>query len=141
MQRFILVHEDAIRADHPVFAEAGKDAYPFFVWDNHYWQQVHYSFKRLFFIYEAVSALRIKTYYASIEEVLASLFTSYPDAVLYIPHSPNPLLKRWITLAQHYTSNIHVIEDNHLVNMPEDKVFTRFFTYWKKVRAQVMKIC
>jgi len=130
MINLIWLHEDALRSSHKVFAEAQENFQTVFIWDEAYFRQMDYSFKRLVFIYETVCELPCDIYKGEAFEVLSSLARSNEAKILYFPQTPNPALK---LIAQNLskTLDVVIVPDEPFVVLDKELNLRRFFNYWK----------
>lgn len=138
MSGIIWLHEDALRADHPVFAEAGPETPAWFVWDEAYLREMDYGFKRLLFIYETLIELPVTIVRGGYLESLPALAARH-DGLIWVPETPNPSLKRTAArLSEDY--DVNVIADTPFVKLPREPDLKRFFRYWKLARKPAMTI-
>ena len=132
----IWLHEDALRADHPVFTRAPQGCTAWFIWDENYLRTVNYSFKRLTFIYETLADLPVEIVRGPYLETLATL-ASYADNTLWVPDTVNPQLTGVIAeLAKRF--RVNVVEDTPFVHLRKEPDLKRFFRYWKSARKPAM---
>ena len=128
----ILLHEEALRITHPMFAVAPLSTKAIYVWDDAYWKQVQYSLKRLVFIYETLCAMPIEIIHGNTRDVVDELSPS----ILYVPATNNPYI-----LAIHHDLQAHVtlelVEDEPFAMINHSKNFLRFFQYWKQAKETV----
>ena len=122
----IWLHEEALRLTHPVFRIAPDTAKAIFVWDDNYLRQLNYSLKRLVFIYETLCELPVDIIKGDTCAVIRELA---PNTV-YIPASNKAHINKTIDALQSIAT-IKVIEDETFAVIPDSKIFTRFFPYWK----------
>jgi len=130
MTNLIWLHEEALRANHKVFEKAEQNCQPIFIWDEFYFRQMDYSFKRLVFIYETLCQLPCDIYQGETFEVLSALAQSHSATTMYIPQTPNPAL---ILIAQKLSKSLNVITvpDEPFVVLDKEPNLRRFFNYWK----------
>jgi len=123
----ILLHEEALRMSHPVFAAAPQGTRSIFVWDDTYFQQLPHSLKRLIFIYETLCEMPIDIVHATPLDAVQH----FAPSMLYIPttHSP-PLVRMIDALRAHVPITLVTDEPFVTLNKPTDA--RRFFQYWKK---------
>ena len=128
----ILLHEEALRITHPMFAVAPLGTHAIYVWDDEYWKQVQYSLKRLVFIYETLCAMPIEIIHGNAGDIVDELSPS----ILYVPATSNPYI-----LAIHHDLQAHVtlerVEDEPFAMINHSKSFLRFFQYWKQAKETV----
>ena len=72
-QHLIWLHEDALRASHPVLENFSREADAVYIWDDAYLQKMNYSFQRLVFIYETLTELSIPVYRGKTADVLIEM--------------------------------------------------------------------
>ena len=61
MADLIWLHDEALRASHPVLSPVSSQLPAVFIWDNAYFDAMHTGFKRRVFIYEALAELPVET--------------------------------------------------------------------------------
>lgn len=123
----ILLHEEALRTNHPVFLTAPPQTKSLFIWDDRYFREVNYSLKRLVFIYETLCEMPI-------EILQGETFTVIKDLgpeVLYVPKSNNPIICERIRSLEPLTQ-IELVDDERFVTLKNQNDFKRFFQYWKR---------
>jgi hypothetical protein len=136
MSDLIWLHEDALRADHPVFAAAGDNSSAVFIWDDAYLQQMDYGFKRLVFIYETLVELPLTILRGDQFECLDRLAREAGGRIL-VPATPNPRLQQTIEgLRRGF--EVEMVEDVAFVPLPPELDLKRFFRYWNKARKVAM---
>ncbi len=132
----IWLHEDALRADHPVFAEAPRGCSAWFIWDEDYLRTANYSFKRLTFIYETLVELPVEIVRGPYLETLATL-ASHGGNTIWVPDTANiKLITVMEDLAKRY--QVNVVEDTPFVHLRKEPDLKRFFRYWKSARKSAM---
>lgn len=144
MANLILLHEDALRFTHPIFNNetkslADSDTWekPVFIWDPSYFLDADYSFKRLVFIYETLTALPIDIYYGKMNEVVIQLIDEKSLTNLFIPETPNPQLRQFIDFASTLLPT-HIIDDEAFVALDRSPDLGRFFRYWNKAKKAAL---
>lgn len=130
----IWVHEDALRADHPAFGEAGM-ARACFIWDDAYMARMGYGLKRRVFIYETLLELPVEIYAGPIVETLQHLMKECGAAQIVTGKTPNPLLKEMMGELRH-TTKVTAIADKAFVQMDAQPELKRFFKYWNKAKKK-----
>lgn len=136
MSELIWLHEDALRAEHPVFDAAGADSLVVFIWDDAYLQQMDYGFKRLVFIYETLVELPLTILRGNQFECLARL-AGEADGRILVPATPNPRLQQTIEgLRRGF--EVEVVEDTAFAPLTQEVELKRFFRYWNKARKVAM---
>ncbi len=139
MSQLILLHEDALRLDHPVFYRADEGAQIAFIWDSDYFAKNHCGLKRQVFIYETLCDMQVDIYHGDFDIVLAALCARDDIDEIFMPASPNPLLKaRFDNLPENCET--HCVPDEafvHLDNVPD---LRRFFKYWNKAKKAAFKV-
>lgn len=138
MTALVWLHEDALRQNHPIFSEAGKDVISFFFWDDDYLQQMDYGFKRLVFIYETLCELPVTIIHDSTVEGLIRLAENHGCDTIYIPATPNPLLQE-ITAELKHRIPVVIVDDTPFVSLTKDLDIKRFFRYWNKAKKLAMQ--
>lgn len=123
----ILLHQEALRSTHPVFAAAPAETPAVFIWDDAVFQQANYSLKRLVFVYETLCELPVDII---LGRTLATVLQLAPS-MLYIPATTNPLLVSLIDSLKKEVP-VKIVEDEPFVTFQRKTDFNRFFQYWKK---------
>ena len=134
MSTLIWLHEDALRADHPVFAQAG-DAIACFIWDDAYLAAQGYGLKRRVFIYESLLALPVEIVAGPLVETLASLVAQHGATQIYTAKTPNPDLKAVMQAARAH-AKLTSVPDTGFVQMDAQPELKRFFKYWNKAKKK-----
>jgi hypothetical protein len=129
----IWLHEDALRASHPIFATAPSHCEVAFIWDDAYLRAANYSLKRLVFLYETLCELPIVILRGDALEILSN----HEAKQLYVPTSPNP----WIqSVCERVAENKTVIRvaDEPFVRLKTNADFRRFFQYWSRAEKSAL---
>lgn len=132
--KLIWLHEDALRADHPLFAQA-INAPACFIWDDAYMAEMGYGLKRRVFIYETLLELPVEVYVGPIVETLQNLAQKYKASLIFTGKTPNPLLKDRMD-ALRMGVKVTTIADNAFVQMDAQPELKRFFKYWNKAKKK-----
>lgn len=132
MSALVWIHEDAIRASHPVMDVAGEGAQAVFIWDTSLHQAREYSLKRLVFIYECAAALDIPIYAGRTEDILAQLAEGRP---IYAARTPDLMYRDIIEDLE-----ITEVDDDVFIDIPSDTDVKRFFRFWKMARKSALKL-
>lgn len=132
MANLIWIHEDALRADHPVFEAAGKEAAALYVWDDAYLKEMGYGMKRLVFMYEAVCTLPVTIIRGDTKEVLDEV----SGEKLFVPKTPNPTL---CAIAGSLSKPVNWVADEPFVVLNKTPELKRFFRYWNKAKKVALK--
>jgi hypothetical protein len=138
MSSLILLHEEAISISHPVFQATPSGSKAIFIWDDEYFIEANYSFKRLVFIYESICQLPIDVIKGNLVDVIKEMHPT----IIYIPATNNPLLLKNIDILNKLF-NIKIVEDEQLIGnglINRDKCVKRFFQYWKNAEKTIFKI-
>jgi hypothetical protein len=136
MSDLIWLHEDGLRADHPVFAAAGVNNSAVFIWDDAYLQQMDYGFKRLVFIYETLVELPLTILRGDQFECLTRLAGEAGGRIL-APATPNPRLQQTLERLRR-GFEVEMVEDVAFAPLPQEVDLKRFFRYWNKARKVAM---
>ena len=130
----IWLHDEALRADHPVFASA-PDARAVFVWDDALFTDMEYGFKKLVFIYEALTELPVDIIKGSTVSVLRDLASGEE---IHTPTTSNPhLAKIMVDLGRDHT--VTKVADDPFVRLNATPDLKRFFRYWNKAKKSAMQ--
>jgi len=133
-QSLIWLHGDALRRNHPVFEKAPTECDAVYIWDNAYLQQTLYSLKRLIFLYETLCELEVEIVKSDMDYYLQT----HPAQTIYMPSSPDPLLKK---IAQRLAQekNLVLVAEEAFVNIELSYQCRRFFHYWSKAEKTAFK--
>jgi hypothetical protein len=135
MSTLIWLHEDALRADHPVFAAAGDAAHACFIWDDAYMDAMGYGLKRRVFIYETLVELPVDIYAGPIVETVRAVAQKYKATHIVTGKTPNPLLKEMMASVRG-AYKVTSIGDAAFVQMDAMPELKRFFKYWNKAKKK-----
>jgi hypothetical protein len=125
----IWLHEEALRATHPVFEAAPEGTKCIFIWDDEYLTKANYSLKRLVFIYEALCELPVDI----IKGQTVPLIKQLEPSKLYVPTTNNPLLLETVKSLASVVS-LESVPDEVFVPKDKSKTSSRFFQYWKQAQ-------
>jgi len=125
--QLILLHEEALSINHPVFAVAPKGTKAIYIWDNNYFNQTNYSLKRLVFIYESLCELPIDIIHGDLIENIKELELGK----IYIPTTNNYMIKDLINKIK-LIASVELVDSKPFVNIDNSIEFRRFFQYWNK---------
>ena len=128
--KLIWLHEDALRADHPLFGEAG-DAPACFIWDDAYMARMGYGLKRRVFIYETLLELPVEIYAGPMVETLQKLAPAH----IITGKTPNPVLKNMMDELR-VGLKVTAVPDDAFVQMDAQPELKRFFKYWNKAKKK-----
>ena len=130
----IWLHDEALRADHPVFA-AAPGARAVFIWDDALFRQMDYGFKKCVFIYEALTALPVDIIAGPTAEVLRGLAAG---GVIHTAETANPHLAAIMAdLARDH--EVQKVADEAFVRLNATPDLKRFFRFWNKARKSAMQ--
>lgn len=136
MADLIWVHDEALRADHPLFQGAEADTRAVFIWDNAYFDAMEMGFKRRVFIYEALTELPVDIIAGNTVSVLAELAG---DGAIRVADTPNAVLRSLIQAVQQ-THRVEKIADEAFVHLSTSPDLKRFFRYWNKAKKSAMQL-
>ena len=128
--KIIWLHEDALRADHPLFAEAG-DVPAYFIWDDAYMAEMGYGLKRRVFIYETLLELPVEIYAGPMVETLQRLAPGH----IVTGKTPNPVLKNMMDELR-AGLKVTTVSDTAFVQIDAQPELKRFFKYWNKAKKK-----
>jgi hypothetical protein len=139
MADLIWLHEDMLRATHPVFAHAGDDATAIFIWDDAYFDVAGYSLKRRVFLYETICQLPVDIYRGDMMALLGQLAEAAAAQKIYTGTSPNPALQK-IMQELSVTHELTQIDDEPFVTLDRTADLKRFFRYWNQARKTAFDV-
>ncbi len=135
MSALIWLHEDALRADHPLFATASADAPAYFIWDDAYMEAMGYGLKRRVFIYETLCELGVEICAGDSLATLTALAAQHGTSEVITAKTPNPRLKD-IMAELRAQVKVSTIADTAFVQMDAIPELKRFFKYWNKAKKK-----
>ena len=104
------------------------------IWDDEYYQQKHYTLKRLVFIYESLCEANIPIIAGNTLEVLHQISPKQ----IFIPNTQDSMIVQLSqSIAQHYPTEL--VHDIALCTPPEDLKTHRFFKYWNAIKHQALQ--
>lgn len=135
MSALIWLHEDALRADHPLFDAAAPATRACFIWDDAYMAAMGYGLKRRVFIYETLQHLPVDIYAGDSVETLRLLADRMGADEIVTGKTPNPLLKEKMA-ALRATLKVTRIAERAFVQLDAQIELRRFFKYWNKAKKK-----
>lgn len=135
MSALIWLHEDALRATHPLFDAAADATKACFIWDDAYMSEMRYGLKRRVFIYETLMHLPVEIYTGDIVATLQHLASQTGAAQIVTGKTPNPLLKEKMA-ALRSALKVTRIADHAFVQLDAQTEWRRFFKYWNKAKKK-----
>ncbi len=139
MSDLIWLHEDMLRATHPVFAQSDKAATAIFIWDDAYFDAAGYSLKRRVFLYETLCQLPVDIYRGDTASCIGQCAQEMGAETILTGTTPNPVLQN-IMQKLGATYQLKRIEDEPFVNLDGPADLKRFFRYWNKARKTAFDI-
>tara|TARA_B110000971_G_C20031740_1_gene511761 strand:+ start:853 stop:1284 length:432 start_codon:yes stop_codon:yes gene_type:complete len=133
MSAFIWLHEEALRATHPLFLAPVSPEKSVFIWDDAYMDAMEYGLKRRVFLYETLLDLPVEIYAGDTLETLKKLAEATGASHIRTAATPNPQLSH-IMDALATTVKLERVADEAFVNLPEQDNLRRFFKYWNKAK-------
>ncbi|MCE2516637.1 MAG: hypothetical protein J4F41_02140 [Alphaproteobacteria bacterium] len=133
MTDLIWIHDECLRADHPVFTEGKGEAV--FIWDKDYMNSMSMGFKQKVFIYEALTDLPVTIYQGSTPALLLELAQG---GGITTAASPNPYLRDIMT-ALRARLELTTVEDEVFAHLSGTPDLRRFFRYWNKAKSSAMQ--
>ncbi len=122
----IWLHDEALRASHPVFRKAPGGTRAIFVWDDNYLHGLGYSLKRLIFIYETLCELPVDIIRGDTSRIISGLAPS----CVFIPATNKPHIISVIDNLKRIVKT-EIVSDDHFAFINEPADHTRFFRFWK----------
>ena len=140
MVGLVWLHEEALRADHPVFA-AVPAAKALFCWDIDYMAAADIGLRRQIFIYESLLDLDVKIIRGAASKVLPLVAQRVQATRLCVPDTPNPLIRQELSNVKAALTGITVelVSDRPFVQLATKPDLSRFFRYWNKARKQALR--
>ena len=139
MSDLIWLHEDCLRATHPLFNIANTQAEACFIWDDAYFAAMHYGLKRRVFIYETLLELPVDIVPARLVDGLLAVARQSGATRIVTGKTANPLLR---AACDELRGEIPVtaIADRPFVQIDAQPELKRFFKYWNKAKKNAFKI-
>ena len=140
MAGLIWLHEEALRADHPAFA-AASGATAVFCWDVDYMAAADIGLRRQIFIYESLLDLEVTIIQGAASQVLPVVARRDQATQLFVPDTPNPLIKHELSKVKAALAGITVelVPERPFVKLEVQPDLGRFFRYWNKARKQALR--
>ena len=136
----VWLHEEALRADHPVFAAVPR-AKALFCWDVNYMAAADIGLRRQIFIYESLIDLDVTIIRGAASQVLPLVARRDQVTNLYVPDTPNQLIREEFSKVKAALTGIVVelVSDRPFVHLATTPDLGRFFRYWNKARKQALR--
>jgi len=134
MGRLIWIHEDMLSRNHPVFAESAGDCEVVFVWDDRYFQDQGYSFKRLVFIYECLQDMDVTLYKG---DTLTILDVISQGRDIHTGDTPSLYIHDVINTVSS-GSKVYIHQNIPLTSIAANSDMGRFFRYWNRARKSAL---
>ena len=140
MAGLIWLHEEALRADHPVFA-AASGATAVFCWDVDYMAAADIGLRRQIFIYESLLDLEVTIIRGAASKVLPVVARRDQATQLFVPDTPNPLINQELLKVKTALAGMTVklVPERPFVQLDVQPDLGRFFRYWNKARKQALR--
>lgn len=139
MTRLIWLHEDCLRADHPVFAASDAGGRAIFIWDDAHLTAMGYGLKRRVFIYETLLELPVEIYRGATAPTLTDLAQRFDADEILTGKTPNLALKQIMDEVRN-DKKLTAIADTPFVQMDSMPELRRFFKYWNKARKNAFLV-
>ena len=140
MAGLIWLHEEALRADHPVFA-AASGATAVFCWDVDYMAAADIGLRRQIFIYESLLDLEVTIIRGAASKLLPVVARRDQATQLFVPDTPNPLIKHELSKVKAALASmtVELVPERPFVQLEVQPDLGRFFRYWNKARKQALR--
>ena len=140
MVGLVWLHEEALRADHPIFA-AVPGAKALFCWDVNYMAEADIGLRRQIFIYESLIDLDVTIIRGAASQLLPLVARRDQATHLCVPDTPNPLIQEELSKVKAALTGIVVelVSDRPFVHLAATPDLGRFFRYWNKARKQALR--
>ena len=126
-KEIVWVHEKAL--NNSLLGNPKNNKLALFIWDNSYFKNRAYTFKRLVFIYETLCQMPVEILKGNTIDVIKSFSPSNIKTQFTVDTKIREII-------QHLSKdhNIEVIKPVSFVEIPDDLEFKRFFKYWNKAK-------
>jgi hypothetical protein len=131
MSDLIWLHEEALRASHPLFSASSAPTQSVFIWDDAYMEAMGYGLKRRVFLYETLLELPVDIYAGDTIETLKALAETSQASRLLTATTPNPRLN---DIMGALPLEVTRVAEDAFVEMPNPEGLRRFFKYWNKAK-------
>jgi hypothetical protein len=140
MTAVVWVHEEALRADHPVF-QAAPDARSVFCWDKVYLDHANIGLNRQLFIYECLVPLDVDIFAGTAASIFAALAKQDAITEIFMADTPNQLLHAELDRVGQAVpgSRVTLVPDRPFVQIDTPPELGRFHRYWNKARKAALR--
>jgi len=129
MTRLIWLHDESLAM--PKDISAGDQL--IYIWDDAYFAEQQWTFKRLVFIYETLCQLPVQVWHGETVAVLRQLVDSLGTDTIMVQSARDPVLKRYISQAIEIFPQIEESDAPTLVPLSEVKNSRRFHHFWQQL--------
>ncbi len=128
----IWLHEKALNNSYRALSKTSNKTKTIHVWDDQYYKNRSYSFKRLVFIYETLCELPVTIIRGNTIEVLSS----FKPSKIIVPYTVDININE-ICNQLSCSFEVKSIKDYSFSSISSDYKFNRFFKYWNKAKKTV----
>ena len=141
MADLVWIHEDALRATHPVFDAASDGTRAVFIWDSARFDAAFIGSKRQLFIYQTLAELDVDIIAGKTAEILSSLAASQDVNRLLVAETPNPAIHAELGTVRRTCRDLQIdnIAETPFVTLAATPDLGRFFRYWNKAKRGALR--
>ena len=141
MADLVWIHEDALRATHPVYKSASDGARAIFIWDSARFDAAFIGSKRQLFIYQTLSEMDVDVIAGKTAPILSSLVASEDVTRLLVAETPNPAIHAELSTVGRACPDLQIdnIAETPFVSLAAPPDLGRFFRYWNKAKKGALR--
>tara|TARA_B100000683_G_scaffold10182_2_gene11256 strand:- start:230 stop:673 length:444 start_codon:yes stop_codon:yes gene_type:complete len=141
MADLVWIHEDALRATHPVFDVATDGARAVFIWDSARFDAAFIGSKRQLFIYQTLIEMDVDIIAGQTAEILSSLVAAEDVNRLVVAETPNPAIHAALGTVRGNCPDLPIdnIAETPFVSLAAPPDLGRFFRYWNKAKKGALR--
>ena len=141
MADLVWIHEEALRATHPVFGAARNGARAVFVWDCARFDAAFIGGKRQLFIYQTLAEMDVDIIAGQTAETLSSLVAAEDVDRLVVAETPNSAIHAALGTVHRNCPDLQIdyIAETPFVRLAAPPDLGRFFRYWNKAKKGALR--
>ena len=141
MADLVWIHEEALRATHPVFGAARNGARAVFVWDCARFDAAFIGGKRQLFIYQTLAEMDVDIIAGQTAETLSFLLAAEDVDRLVVAETPNPAIHAALGTVRDNCPDLQIdnIAETPFVSLAAPPDLGRFFRYWNKAKKGALR--
>jgi len=141
MADLVWIHEDALRATHPVFDAASDGARAIFIWDSARFDAAFIGSKRRLFIYQTLVEMDVDIIAGKTADILSSRAACEDVSRLVVAETPNPAIHAALATVRRTCPDLQIdtIAETPFVSLAATPDLGRFFRYWNKAKKSALR--